>query len=511
MKVTKIAIRNYRGVEAREIDVPQGGFVAAGANGRGKTTILRAIRAALAAQDIGPDAIRQGADKAEILVDLDDISVRRVITPKSSTLTVEKGGFKASKPQTLLTELLGTSPLDPLDLFLAKPKERKALVLAALPVTVTLEQLRKFAPSLDPTFDVAGHGLEVIERARKFFYEERTLANKDAAEAKREAERLASEAQAAASAVPTGPVVPEVEARAELAAAERALVELEARQREAEASAARVAEQRASIATLREEAERLDAVSAPPGEERLAEHRVAVERLEAEIARLEASLAKARTDAATARDALRAVETAASAAASNSAAAAAKRTQATALESALAAATSKAPSTEEFTAAQVRVTTAGAAVERAMLQAKALDAVARANASKAAAAEVEKEAAELDAVVKRLANEAPSELLASAQGIPGLAIEGDEVLLDGKRLDALCGAEQLKLAVEIARRANARTKILVCDGLERLDPDQAEAFVHHATRDGYQLIATRVDRGDVHIEAIEPDEAIAAE
>ncbi len=139
MKITRLQITSYRGVAAFSADIPPAGAIVKGGNARGKTSIIKAIRAALAAQDVAADAIRIGEDRAEILVDLDDVSVRQVITPKASNLTVERGGMKASKPRTYLTELLGSSPLDPLDLFLAKPKERRAQILAALPAKVTVE------------------------------------------------------------------------------------------------------------------------------------------------------------------------------------------------------------------------------------------------------------------------------------------------------------------------------------------------------------------------------------
>ena len=80
------------------------------------------------------------------------------------------------------------------------------------------------------------------------------------------------------------------------------------------------------------------------------------------------------------------------------------------------------------------------------------------------------------------------------------------MLLDGVKLDGLCGREQITFAVEVARRANVKSKILVCDGLERVDPEQFETFVKEATRGGYQLIGTRVAAGDVVVEAIETDE-----
>jgi hypothetical protein len=70
-----------------------------------------------------------------------------------------------------------------------------------------------------------------------------------------------------------------------------------------------------------------------------------------------------------------------------------------------------------------------------------------------------------------------------------------------------CGKERLAFAVEIARRANERSKIIVVDGLETLDPAELEPFVREATRDGYQLLATRVEGGEAHLEAIELEES----
>ena len=58
----------------------------------------------------------------------------------------------------------------------------------------------------------------------------------------------------------------------------------------------------------------------------------------------------------------------------------------------------------------------------------------------------------------------------------------------------------------VARRANARSKILVVDGLERVDPEQYARFVELATAGGYQLIGSRVDRGEVVLEAVTADD-----
>ena len=65
--------------------------------------------------------------------------------------------------------------------------------------------------------------------------------------------------------------------------------------------------------------------------------------------------------------------------------------------------------------------------------------------------------------MRSLTEQAPAELLAQCDGIPGLSLDGDDILLDGVRLDSLCGAEQVRFCVEVARRANAKSKILVVD------------------------------------------------
>ena len=103
-------------------------------------------------------------------------------------------------------------------------------------------------------------------------------------------------------------------------------------------------------------------------------------------------------------------------------------------------------------------------------------------------------------LVHTLTDEAPAKLLAECNGIPGLTVGEDGALsLDGYDLDRLSGMKRLRFAVEIARRLNARSKLLCVDGLEVLDGEQRAAFLEMATADGYQLIATRVTEagGDV--------------
>lgn len=191
MKITRLQITNYRGIKSLDISPGAAGAVVKGRNGGGKTSTLNAIRAAFSRKDVNPDAIHKGADKAEILIDVDDVTVRRAITAKGDTLTVTKGGLKATSPVKFLADLLGDCAIDPLDLLLKKKEERKAVVLSALPVVVTREQLDAWAPGLPAAFSVEGHGLDVVGKAHDHFYAVRKEANLSAKTATTEAERLA--------------------------------------------------------------------------------------------------------------------------------------------------------------------------------------------------------------------------------------------------------------------------------------------------------------------------------
>ena len=52
MKITRLEVRNYRGIEHIDETIPPAGAIVSGGNGRGKTSVLRAIGACLAARDI---------------------------------------------------------------------------------------------------------------------------------------------------------------------------------------------------------------------------------------------------------------------------------------------------------------------------------------------------------------------------------------------------------------------------------------------------------------------------
>jgi len=500
MRITRLQIKNFRGIEALESSVPAAGAVISGHNAAGKTSVLRAIQAALAARGVDPTAIRLGADKAEIVVDLDDMTVRRVITAKGNSVTVTKDGFKATKPQGMLDELLGGAAIDPVELFLAPAKERRRQILSALPVVVTPEKLRRWIPTLRDDVDCAGHGLEVLERLRKQAYDRRTAANAAAKSAAGDAARARAEADAFAKGLPAASTtVADATATAERAKAHHVALEgqraqaIKGRERTAKARA-RIAELKAKAAGLRVSVPEITEVDALTERVTDLENQIAALRLELQKVTVRRRALIEQRDAAvrSCTEADQLLE------------------QAAELETTVADASIPEPSADELAQALAAISRAAETLADAEAAERAAILDHRAKELAGAADAAAKEADRLDTMVQALTNDAPAALLAEADAIPGLSIDGDTITLDGRDIEKLSSAEQMRFAVDIAKRLNGKTKLLLVDGLERLDPDSMERFLADATSGGWQVLATRVAAGERVIEAIEALETAEA-
>lgn len=134
--------------------------VLGGRNGQGKTSVLDAIAMALGGKDqIPSQPIRRGADRAEIVVDLGDLIVRRTFTAGGGQLVVQnRDGARFSSPQTMLDNLVGKLTFDPLAFSRESPK-RQAEVLR----------------------DLLGLDHAALDQERATLYGERTATNKRAA------------------------------------------------------------------------------------------------------------------------------------------------------------------------------------------------------------------------------------------------------------------------------------------------------------------------------------------
>ena len=178
MKIVKLTINNFLKLKDVEIN-PSKSNVIVGKNKQGKTSVLKAIRAAFTG-DVDSSSIRIGESKAEITIELDDLNVHRTITGSGSRVDVStKEGFKVPSPQKYLDGILGTFSFNPIEFFEMKSVERKKYLLKAIDMRLTQDELAEFTGEKLGGIDFEKHALEVIADAHKYYYDQRTLANAD--------------------------------------------------------------------------------------------------------------------------------------------------------------------------------------------------------------------------------------------------------------------------------------------------------------------------------------------
>jgi len=191
MKIAKISIHNFLKLKDIEMN-PSKTNVIVGKNKQGKTSILKAIKAAFDGK-VDESIIRDGESKAEIVVELDDLNVKRTITEKGSYLDVSnKEGFKVPAPQKYLDGILGTFSFNPVQFFELKQVERKKYLLNAIKLTLSQEELAKYTGEKLAGIDYTKHALEVVEDARKYYYDKRTGANAEVTKKRKTLDELSS-------------------------------------------------------------------------------------------------------------------------------------------------------------------------------------------------------------------------------------------------------------------------------------------------------------------------------
>lgn len=187
MKASRISIRNIGGIERLEVNDVGGGLRIRGRNGAGKTSFISALQA-LFQGGSRPELIRQGAEDAEIEIvleegDLPPLLLKRRITAKGSTIKIQRrDGEKVEevkRPQEFIASILDALSFDPVAFLTAKPEERNAAVLQALPMPVPREQLEQIGREFFQGRDLqSGHALIAIDQVHERIYDERTAVNR---------------------------------------------------------------------------------------------------------------------------------------------------------------------------------------------------------------------------------------------------------------------------------------------------------------------------------------------
>lgn len=463
MTIKRIKISNFLGIEELEV-APGKVNLISGGNRQGKTSLLEAIEKAVTNRERRPRVIRDGADQAIILIDLEDgTTIRRSITPKTSSLAVTKDGFKANAPQAFLSGLIGSYAFNPVDFINEDEKKQTEILLQAVPIAVTPEQVIEWTGLQPFGIDYSQHGLQVCRDVHKALYGARREANGTV---------KGIHAEVDAISVPAG-FDPEPYRSVTLKEKYDALKAAQKHNKALE-------EMKRDIADAERSLSGIDAAVAGDVDRINLESGYEVKAIEEKIAALQAKI----TEVITQRDNdIRAVREDGAEKAHN------LREYRDGLTRTLNATPWKEP-----------IVLASLEKEVEEYEAKKLlvNQFDQREGAKARLAAAKTEAEKLDAAVKVMAAK-PQELVAAADlPIKGLGIDDEgHVTIDERPLKSLSTSEQIRISLEIARVTAGPLKLVCIDGLEALDKETREELFTQIEADDYQYFLTEVGSGEL--------------
>lgn len=140
MKVVTLKAENFKNLTALEIKLNTKGAIITGDNGAGKSNVLDVLETAFGGKNAAPlKPIKHGADTARIVVETENIIVKRKFTAKGSYLEITSidGKQNYKSPQALLDRLMGKISFDPLAFSQMKPAEQRQVILEMTELDLT--------------------------------------------------------------------------------------------------------------------------------------------------------------------------------------------------------------------------------------------------------------------------------------------------------------------------------------------------------------------------------------
>lgn len=436
MKIAQVKISNILGIAELEF-TPQGFNEISGPNGTGKTSVLEAIKAALST---GHDAtlLRKGAEKGEAVLVLDDgTELTRTVTADKSTNKARVGGKLTSTPATVIRSLTDLYSANPIEFLRARKQDRVKVLLETMPLTADADRLAEIT-GIAVTIEPGTHALGVIEKLAKDVYDDRTGTNRAA----KEKDNTINQLKQAMPEAPGGVEGSEDELLAQVTAAD------EVKNTEVERIRTKLegikASNQTTIDAIRAKAQAdIDAIKEAAQKD--------VDALNAEYQRIEGLAATQRE-----KTIQRHTDTV------------------TPLQTALATIKANRSAHAKREQAQQTIT---------QLEKDYVDLLADASNQTKALEKLEQYKAEL----------------LSSLPIPGVEVKDGEIYRDGVVFDRLNTAQQVWVAVEIAKLRSGKLGVCCVDGIELLDPAAFEAFREQALASDLQLFVSRVTGEDFSV------------
>jgi len=167
MKIKLIKVENLKKVKYLEFEPEDNVIVISGNNGAGKTSVLDAIMYGLGGvetKDLSKP-IREGEDHAEVVLQIDNFTVKRIWTSndKSYLKITSEDGTSFKSPQNMLDSFLGKLSFDPLEFSMFKPREQRDLLLEVLGLKEELTELDSKRDEIYQVRTLIGRELKTYE------------------------------------------------------------------------------------------------------------------------------------------------------------------------------------------------------------------------------------------------------------------------------------------------------------------------------------------------------------
>ncbi|WNL63605.1 AAA-ATPase [Aeromonas phage ST4] len=429
MKIAHVRISNILGIAELEF-TPEGFNEITGPNGTGKTSVLEAIQSVL---KTGHDAtlLRKGAEKGEAVLVLDDgTELSKTVTADKSTSKVKIEGKATSRPAEALKALTDLYSANPIEFLRARKQDRVKVLLETMPLEADTEKLAEIT-GIPVTAQPGTHALGVIDTVYKEVYDDRTGTNR----AVKEKDNTINQLKLNMPDAPGGVDGSEDELLAQVRAAD------EAKAAELERISNKLngfkADNQAKLEAIRAETQRKI-------DEAKAEGQAAADAITAEERRIEGLAGQQREKTIQKHaDTVGPLNTALN-------------------------------SIKENRGAHAKREQAMQTIQQ--MEKELVDLQADAARQTKALADLE---------------QYKNDLLASLP-IPGVEVKDGEIYRDGVVFDRLNTAQQVWVAVEIAKLRAGNLGVCCVDGIELLDPAAYEAFREQSLASNLQLFVSRV-------------------
>jgi len=439
-----------------------------GGNGAGKSGVIDSILAVFKSKGIEGDFVTKGAEKGRVFIKLaDGHSIRASFSndgKKSVAITTPDGDSKKA-PQAWLDSLFGQSVVNPVSFLVLPTTEKRKILLSALPITVTQDNLQEWFGETLPV-DTSKHGLEVCSDVEKLYYDRRKNANAGLKAKQSELSVVSKDIPdgfdaAEWESVDTSSLTQQLQDIGRIEAEKRALAG-EATQISHNAGKSRqaAADSQTKVDSIKHDIEQLNARIAQLQEQIVAYDSLIVEETEEKGMQL---VYAADLDAESA----------------------AKLAEAEAIE------------VPDKTVIEQKLNDYSQA-QRVLKQIENRDRL-----------QTEVELAQCDAdLLDAKVNEArvrPQELLAQADfPVDGIEFTEADIKVNGLSIDSLSDGEKLKLGVAIAKATSGELGLICVDGAEVLDEENFEWLMAQAD-ENHHFFISKVGQGELKISNVEPE------